>query len=171
MSLDVTGSWTSLPLTTFEEVARDGQPLHFRPRGVTEIDPLTGLDTGQTAQEIIAGHAQTHGWPLAGIYISGSGGSVPHFALHASQFPTQTGTPAQQADKLTNDIEDALARVYAGAVTGRFFLTSHFWNYRADGLYEPRRQQLVNEVVVWSGDFAVYLSTTTPPSTWWQGMQ
>jgi hypothetical protein len=168
-SLDITGQWATLP-----ESILDGA-LHFRERAVTERDPFTGADTGQSARQIIAAQAATHGWPLVGIYISGSGGLVPHFSIHMSQFPVQTGNPEVRAEKLQNDINAALESIYKSEQTindptdpdfgqtvdiRKFFAVSKVWNYQQGGLYTPRSPG--------SGDFAFQVSAQPPGSSWWQ---
>jgi hypothetical protein len=110
----ITGSWTTLSQADFEQTHPNGGFLHFRPRGVTEIDPFTTDDTNQTARELIADLAATHGWPLIGIFVSGSGESTPHLVIHRSTFPSN---PPEKPERLQDDLDAAMERVYKNEQT------------------------------------------------------
>jgi hypothetical protein len=148
---------------------------HFRDRGVTERDPLTGNDTGLTARQIIEADVAVHGWPWIGIAFSGSGGLVPHVTIHRSKFPSQTGNPEQRAEKLQNDLQAALESIYKTQQTiddptdpdfgqtvdiRNFWPAVHIWNYRADNLYVLRS--------LGSGDYRIIASADQPTPDWWQ---
>jgi hypothetical protein len=175
----VTGVWGSFHQQDFEARDHDGDYLHFRVQYrdaartqiITMLDPLTGQDTGKTARQIIAEQAATYGWPLIGIYVSGWGQVVPHFIIHRSGFPKQTGNPEIRAEKLQDDIDAAFERIYKSEkeVTdptdpdfgqtdaSRFFwIVSKFFNYRADQSYAPVT------------DYTTYIGKHPPRSSWWQ---
>lgn len=169
----VTGVWTIMPQGDFNALATDGGFLHFRDRGVNEVNPFTGASSGQTARQHIAALAVTHGWPLVGMFISGSGGLNPHLVIHISEYPAQTGPQAQRADKLQTAMTNALETVYKNEQTiddptdpdfgqtvdlRQFFVNCHIWNYPAAA---PRFAGV--------GDYAIYVSRDQPPGNWWQG--
>ncbi len=181
---DVTASLIVLTEATFDAVASDGQPLHFRDRfadGQQTIpifyhDQLTDTATGQTARQVIAAQAITHGFPLTGIYISGSGGTVPHTCIHRSEFPSQNGPPDQRADRLQTEIDAAFEAAYKTSMDvtdptdpdfgqtkdlRNFWAACHVWNYKNDSnTYTPR--------VGGAGDFQIYINNKTPPGNWWR---
>lgn len=173
MALTLTGTFTILNQAQFDELAPDGGPLHFRDTQAGYVNPLTMLPTGQQARQIIAAQAATHGWPLTGIYFSSSGGVLPHFAVHVSEFPVQTGPQSQRADKLQTALLDALEFVYKneqvvtdptdpdfGQTTSsrNFWPQVHVWNYPA----------LVPRSVIGVGDYQLAAFTDAPPGNWWQ---
>jgi hypothetical protein len=166
----ITGSWTTLPQADFDAPHPNGGFLHFRPRGVTELDPFTKIDTGQSAREIIAALAAAHGWPLIGIFVSGSGESTPHLAIHRSDFPTETGNPEQRAEKLQNALDAAMENIYKDEFIlddpddpddGQTITARNFWvntrinTYRNDGLYQPRT------------DYQFRVGNSQPTGQWW----
>jgi len=170
----ITGTWTSLPESDFYALLRPSQPelgyLHFRDQDLATgpiwyKDPITGnILTGQRVRDIITAQAATHGWPLIGIYISGSGQQAAHCALHRSQFPTN---PAKKPDRLQNDLDAAMERIYKWEVNDegniydvrQFWVVTHVWNYRQDQLYTPRQMNH-------TGDYLVQVSETVP-GIWW----
>jgi hypothetical protein len=166
----VTGVWESLSEVDFNE------RNHFQGT-TTLLNPFTKVDTGLTARQTIANQAASFGWPLAGLYISGSGSS-PHLAIHRSQFPTQTGSPAQRAERLQTALQTAMDGIYKSSVVitdpldpdfgqtvdiRNFWVSVHVWNYRTDGLYVPRIKGV--------GDYAFRVSDQSPPGNWWQERQ
>jgi hypothetical protein len=163
----VTGVWES-----FEQFDYN-QWNHFTGTKLV-IDPFTKISTGKTARQIINEQVAVFGLPLVGMYISASG-DIPHLVLHRSQFPAQTGPANLRAEKLQTALQTALDNVYKAQVfiddptdpdfgqtidVRNFWVNVHVWNYRNDGLYTPRRPG--------SGDFAIYVSDSTPPGNWWQ---
>ena len=183
MSLSVTGNFYVLKRASFDAPAPDGTNLHFReqfrdPAGtqlITYVNPLTGIDTGLSARQVVEDQFTAHGDPLIGIYVSASG-NVPHFAIHRSDFPSQAGAPDQRADKLQNDLDAAAERIYKTEQeitdptdpdfgqtisTRNFFFVTHAWNYKSDNSYEPRNPGI-------GGDFLCLLSNDPPPGNWWQ---
>ena len=183
MSLSITGSFFSLSRTSFDAQHPNGGPLHFREQFrdpahtqlITYIDPLTGIDTGLSARQIIENQFTLQGDPLIGIYLSASG-NVPHFAIHRSDFPSQTGPPNLRADKLQDVLDVAAESIYkteeeitdptdpdfGQTVPFRnFFFVTHVWNYKGDNSYEPRNPGV-------GGDFLSFLSNDIPPGNWWQ---
>jgi hypothetical protein len=164
----ITGSWTTLSQADFEQTHPNGGFLHFRPRGVTEIDPFTTDDTNQTARELIADLAATHGWPLIGIFVSGSGESTPHLVIHRSTFPSN---PPEKPERLQDDLDAAMERVYKNEQTiddptdpdfGQTITARNFWvntrvfNYRSDGLYDPDLP-----------DYTIRVGNEAPVGQWW----
>jgi hypothetical protein len=149
--------------------------LHFRNQYldpdktqlITYRDPMTDADTGQTARQVIAAQASAHGWPLIGLYISGSG-QAPHCAVHRSSFPSN---PPRKAERLQDDLNTALEVIYKSEKTiddptdpefgqvidiRNFWVNTHVFNYREDGLYEPNT------------DFIFQVSSEVPHSDWWK---
>jgi len=168
-----TGIFLTLKQSEFDALAPDGNPLHFRLRGVTEIDPFTDVDTGKTARELITDLVAIHGWPLIGIFVSGSGQSTPHLAIHRSAFPTQTGNPEARAEKLQDALDAALENIYKNeqsitdptdpdfgqTITLRnFFVNAKIFRYRNDGLYDPSPAVQ---------DYLMRLSDVSPGAQWW----
>ncbi len=181
MSLSVTGNFYVMSRADFDAPAPDGSRLHFREQFrdpahtqlITYLDPLTGIDTGLPARQIVEDQFTAHGDPLIGMYVSASG-NVPHFAIHRSDFPTQTGAPDQRADKLQDDLDAAAERIYKTeelitdpedpdfgqtVSTRNFFFVTHVWNYKGDNAYTPRANGV--------GDFRCLLSNDNPPGNWW----
>jgi hypothetical protein len=151
----ITGSWTRLTESDFNE------SLHFAGTS-SYIHPITRVNTGQTAREIIAAQAVQFGWPLVGIYISASGqGSQPHCCLHRTQFPAQTG--GQREEKLQNQLDEAFRIMYEESVeqSRSNWVKSHIWTYQSQANnYQPREGGV--------GHYAFYLSSENPPASWWQ---
>ena len=163
----VTGVWESLYGPDYE------MGIHFS-GGKIVLDPFTKASTGKTARQILAEQTAQFGLPLVGIYISASG-DIPHLVLNRSQFPSETGSPAQRAERLQNDLQTAVDNIYKTQLfiddptdpnynttvdVRNFWVSVHVWNYRSDGLYTPR----LNGV----GDYAIRVSDTSPPGNWWQ---
>jgi len=106
MSLSVTGNFYVLSRADFEAPHPNRPFIHFaeqfrdpaQTQLITYVDPLTGIDTGLSGRQIVEDQFTAHGDPLIGIYVSASGNN-PHFAIHRSDFPLQTGAPEQRADK------------------------------------------------------------------------
>ena len=162
----VTGVWELLSQI-------DGEMgIHFSGDALV-LDPFTRVSTGKTARQIVNEQAASFGWPLVGMYISASG-SIQHFCVHRSQFPVQTGSPSQRAEKLQNDLIAALERIYKTSLfiddptdpdfgktvdVRNFWTVARVWNYRSDGLYVPRISGI--------GDYAFRVSDSTPPANWW----
>ena len=174
----VTGVWTTLPQSDFDMLHPDGvTPLHFHGGPANYLNPVTNTLTGRTTREEILNQVATHGWPLIGIYISTSGQVARHFCVHRSQFPAQTGSAAQRAEKLQTAIDAAFELLYkseqtitdptdpdfGNVVTSRnFWANSHFFSFQNSGLFTPR----VNGV----GDYAFNVSNDSPPGNWWQDL-
>ena len=174
----ITGQFLELSEQSFNE------PHHFTDRFVGgvqqfEIDPLTGINTGLSARDILSNLAVTHGWPLLGIFVSQVGqGEMKHYILHRSDFPSQTGAPDQRADKLQTEIDESFQTVFhlSKEVTDPedddfgetdefdpFFANTHFWNYRSDNLYESK-------IPGGAGDYLVRIDgreNGNPPANWW----
>lgn len=183
----VTAVLTRLKQEDFEAVLGPnsddpGGPAHFRDRFVDFAktqpifyrDPIQDVDTGQTARQIIQAQANQHGWPLLGLYISGSGGTVPHFAVHISDFPNVGGPPDQRPDNLQTELDAALELIYKTTQTiddpedpdfgqtvdvRNFWVVTHVWNYPAT---TPRE--------IGAGDYVMSVSDKNPPGNWWQGL-
>ena len=168
----ITGSWSSLPQADFDATHPSGGFLHFRPRGVTELDPFTKEPTGKDARQLIQDLVDVYGWPLIGIFISGSGQSTPHLAIHRSAFPVQTGNPEIRAEKLQNVLDAAMENIYKNEhtvtdptdpdfgqmITARnFWVNTHVFNYRNDGLYDPGVP-----------DYNFRTGNQPPRSDWWK---
>jgi hypothetical protein len=163
----ITGSWSSLPQADFDATHPSGGFLHFRPRGVTELDPFTKDDTGKTARELIQDLVDVHGWPLIGIFISASGQSTPHLVIHRSAFPSN---PPKRPERLQDDLDAAMENIYKNEQTitdptdpdfGQTITARNFWvntkvfTYRNDGLYLP------------DSDYRFLVSNSQPRAGWW----
>jgi hypothetical protein len=152
-----------LPQADFEEVHPNGGYFHFR-----ENSPA------QTAvRESIAALGLTFGWPLRGIWISGTG-SIPHFGLHVSEFPPQTGSIAQRPEKMQLDIDTMLSDLYEDVITNGetatfLIVKNHIWANPALNYQNDMADMLPR--FSGTGDFA--LSSVfdpragAPPSNWW----
>ncbi len=183
----ITFASTSITQEQFEKTTPGGDFEFFRDRfadqpsntqPITYVDPVTGIDTGQQVREVIAAQALTHGWPLVGIYISGSpvfGPTIPHFAVHMSDFPVQGGNPGTRADALQEDLNGFLEGIYKTEQTitdptdpdfgqavdiRNFWAVVHVWNYQQSGIYTPREPG--------PGDIRLLVSDSSPPGNWWQ---
>ena len=174
---NITGSWSVLTEVDFMMPHPSGGYLHFRDQFrdaagtqlVTYRDPLTGLDTGQSARAAIESQAAQFGWPLIGLYISGIG-LVPHCAINRLDFPSQTGSPEARAEKLQNALDLALESIYKREQyvddptdpdygktidVRNFWVNTHVFSYRRDGLYSP------------GADFKFRVGNKPPRSNWW----
>lgn len=170
----VTGVWLELTEDQFNSNSN-----HFHDRGVQEVHPITGANLGQ-GRAAITTLATAKGWPLRGIFASVVGDESGHFILHRDDFPAQGGAPDQRADKLTIEIDQAMVDAFRVEkliddptdpdfgqtdITDPFFANVHFWNYRADNLYEPRSSG--------AGDYTIRIQSRVKgaaPGNWWQDL-
>ncbi len=176
MALSLTLIGTTLRQSTFDELAPDGNPLHFRDRAATYVDPISQIDTGHQARVEIGNLAAVHGWPIPGMFFSTSGNqAAPHMAIHVDDFPLQTGAMGQRAEKLQNDLLAAMEFLYKNEreVTdpedpdfgqtldvSQFFPRIHVWNYPA---VTTRAEPGV-------GDYQLAVFAKQAPGNWWQGL-
>lgn len=160
----ITGQWYGLTEVDFNALRppeRGGGFLHFR-----EEAPW---HTTQAVRQHISDLAATYGWPLTGIFLSGYG-ETPHFALHISEFPTQTG--GQREEKLQNAIDAMLAARYEDVELGReepgtfLICKTHVWNYSQQNIYAPRRNGVGD--YAFSGPLSPWQGA--PPANWWQDL-
>ncbi len=174
MALSLTLVGTILRQSTFDAIAPDGNPLHFRDRAATYVDPITQTDTGLQARDVISSLAAFHGWPLTGIFFSTSGNQkAPHMAVHVDDFPNQGGPPDQRPDRLQEELLAAMEFLYKNEFTvddpedpddgqtidvSQFFPRIKVWNYPA---LIPRAEPGV-------GDYKVIaFGSSNPPGNWW----
>ncbi len=171
MALSLTLIGTTLRQSTFDAIAPDGNPLHFRDRAATYVDPITQVDTGLQVHVVIANLFAAHGDPLTGLFLSTVGDQLaPHMAVHTDDFPNQTGAPGQRADKLGAELVKAAEFLYKKSIidpdTGQpveireFWPAIHVWNYPA----------LIPRGAPGVGDYLLRASTSSPPGNWWQGL-
>ncbi len=170
MAVSLTLIGTILRQSTFDAIAPDGNPLHFRDRAATYVDPITQTDTGLQTRVVIANLAAEHGWPLTGIFLSTVGNQLaPHTAIHVDDFPSQTGPPDQRPNRLQEKLLEALEFLYKQSVIDpdigpvdirEFWPAIHVWNYPA---LTPRGAPGV-------GDYQLRASASSPPGNWWQGL-
>ena len=161
----------------FREQRRPGtfEPIFYR-------DPIAEVNTGMTARAVIRQQAALLGWPLVGVYISGSG-NVPHIAIPRTDFPSQGGSPELRADRLSTEMDLAIEGIYKSeavindptdpdfgqTVELRFFFVAiHYWNYHADNNLYVQRGVDVNDN--WVGDFLIKVDRD-PPGNWWTEFQ
>ncbi len=165
---------TILKESMFDEIAPDGNPLHFRDRAATYIDPITRTDTGLQTRVVIANLVAEHDWPLTGIFLSTAGNqAAPHMAVHVDDFPSQTGAPDGRADKLQETLLLAMEFLYKNEIlvddeedpddgqtidVSQFFPQIHVWNYPA----------LIPRAAPGVGDYQVKTFANSPPGNWWQ---
>lgn len=175
MALSLTLIGAVLQEATFNALARDGNPLHFRARVATYVDPITQIDTGVQARVEIANLAAVHGWPLQGIFFSTSGDQLaPHMAVHVDDFPVQGGPPGDRADTLQEELLAAMEFLYKNETlvddptdpddgqlidVSQFFPQVHVWNYPA----------LVERSSPGVGDYLVAAFANQAPGNWWFG--
>ena len=107
------------------------------------------------------------GYPLRGIFIVPAGGVLPSFIKHVSEFPVQTGSVSQRANKLQVALESEMQSFFEestpeGEVGRSFWCAVHVWNYVTplSGM-KPRSSN-------GSGDYLLHVSDSTPPANWWQ---
>lgn len=143
----------------------DGRLLHFA-KSRPEIEALVA----------------TFGWPnMVGIFISGSEENVPDTVMHRSQFPPQTGSLEQRAEKLQIAIDTILINRYEnllgadGEPIGKLRVRTKFWVYKNDPnlfvpVFEPRSVVISRGET--PGDYRLsgILSFTEPAldANWWK---
>jgi hypothetical protein len=122
----------------FLEIGPDGGFVHFRK---------------PASRALIQQHADAYGWPLIGIYISGSG-STPDYIKNRLEFPTPTGG-GNLADKVQTAIDNDMEEVFLTGDARHFWAKCHVFVYRPDKLYTL-------------GDYTLLVSDGEPPADWWK---
>ena len=149
MSLTITGNWNTLTQADFEKEHKSGGWFHFRFSSIVRTQ--------------IAALAATHGWPLIGIFWSGSG-DTPSYALHVSEFPTNA---PKKADRQQDDIDGLMQAIVeteeqddsGGSFTGRpFHAVCHMFNYTGTGGAAGTPEI----------DYKFKLTVSPPDAQWWE---